>query len=396
MPPVTTPPDYRSTIAALAVGQLIAWAGLFYGFSSFVLPMQHDFGWSKPEMMGAFTLGMAMWGATSYAAGAAIDRGHGRSVMTLGSALAGLGFLLWSQMHALWVLYAAWALMGAAMAMTLYEPAFSVLTKRYPDHYRQGITSLTLVGGFASTLSFPAVAWLIATWGWRVALGVIGVTLLLGMAPLHAWALRGPDTPSRAAVRDKADDATLHDALHHRSFWLLTATFTLYAFVSAALWAHIMPAFAAKGTSEAQALAVVMWVGPAQVAGRVVYLWLGRHVTPRALGLWVLAGMPVSLAVFALADHLAGLLLFAMLFGVANGLSTIVRGNVVPEYFGREHVGRISGAMSAIALISRAAAPLLAAWLLLALPGYREVMLVLAALGLGSWAAFALAKPPQR
>ncbi len=395
MPPVT-PRAYRSTIAALAAGQLIAWAALYYAFSSFVLPMQHDFGWSKPAVMGAFTLGLTVWGTTSYMAGAAIDQGHGRWVMTLGAGLAGAGFLLWSQVHTLPVLYITWGLLGAAMAMSLYEPAFSVLTKRYPDHYREGITSLTLVGGFASTLSFPAVAWLIAAWGWRMALGVIGVTLLFGVAPLHAWALRGPDTPSRTAARGVADNATLHEALRQRSFWLLTVSFALYAFVSAALWAHIMPAFAAKGTSGADALAVVMWVGPAQVAGRVVYLWLGRHVTPRALGLVVLAGMPMSLAVFALADHLAGLLCFAMLFGVANGLSTIVRGNVVPEYFGREHVGRISGAMSAIALISRAAAPLAAAWLLLAVAGYREVMLVLTLLGVLSWMAFALARAPRR
>ena len=92
---------------------------------------------------------------------------------------------------------------------------------------------------------------------------------------------------------------------------------------------------------------------------------------------------------------MAALLVFATLFGVSNGLSTIVRGNVVPEFFGREHVGRISGAMSAIALMSRAAAPLLAAWLLLAVPGYREVVLVLAVLGFGSWAAFALARSPR-
>jgi MFS family permease len=394
--PAVKPVAYRSTITALAIGQLFTWAALFYAFSSFVLPMQREFGWGKPELMGAFTLGMAVWGVSSYGAGAAIDRGHGRWVMTLGAALAGAGFMAWSQIHSLPVLYAAWALMGAAMAMTLYEPAFAVLTKRFPDHYRRGITSLTLVGGFASTLSFPAVAWLIATWGWRTALAVIGVTLLCGVAPLHAWALRGADTPSRAPAAEQADDATLHDALRHRAFWLLTITFTLYAFVSAALWAHIMPAFAAKGTSEAQALAVVMWVGPAQVAGRVVYLWLGRYVTPRTLGLVVLAGTPASLAVFAVADHLAALLLFAVFFGISNGLSTIVRGNVVPDYFGREHVGRISGAMTAIALISRAAAPLLAAWLLLAVPGYREVMLVLALLGVGSWLAFALARPPLR
>ena len=60
------------------------------------------------------------------------------------------------------MLYAGWLLLGVSMAMTLYEPAFNVLTKRYPAQYREGITSLTLVGGFASTLSFPAVAWLLA------------------------------------------------------------------------------------------------------------------------------------------------------------------------------------------------------------------------------------------
>ena len=75
--------------------------------------MQRALAWSKPQMMGAFTLGLAMWGAATYAMGAAIDRGRGRQVS-------------------------------------------------FPERCAQGITSLTLVGGFASTLSFPAVAWLIS------------------------------------------------------------------------------------------------------------------------------------------------------------------------------------------------------------------------------------------
>lgn len=389
------PPSYRATVAALAAGQLVCWAALYYGFSSFVLPMQRALGWSKPQMMGAFTAGLAVWGATTYAAGAAIDHGRGRAVMTLGAALAGLGFLVWSRADALPWLYAAWLLLGAAMAMTLYEPAFNVLTKRFPLQYREGITTLTLVGGFASTLSFPAVAWLIRALEWRGALAAIGAVLLLAVAPLHAWALRGTptqDAPPRP--HDSADDATLHDALRERSFWLLTATFTLYSFAAAALWAHIMPALAAKGLSDAGALAVVVWFGPAQVAGRFAFLAFGRWMSIRTLGLVVLAGLPLSLAIFALADGTFALLLFALLFGLANGLVTIVRGNLVPEYFGREHVGRISGAMSAIALLSRAAAPLLTAWLLLALPGYRELLLGLAALGVVAVIAYALAKPP--
>jgi len=139
---------------------------------------------------------------------------------------------------------------------------------------------------------------------------------------------------------------------------------------------------------------VLVWVGPAQVAGRLAYAWAGRALPLHALGIAVLAGMPVSLLLFALSDRVAVLLLFALLFGIANGLVTIVRGALVPEYFGRRHVGRIGGAMSAVGLLSRAAAPLLTAWLLLAVPGYREVLMVLAALGAGAALAFALARPP--
>jgi MFS family permease len=420
-------PGYRATVAALAAGQLACWAALYYAFSSFVLPMQRSVGWTSPQTMGAFTLGLGVWGVASYAVGAAIDRGRGRAVLTLGAVLGSLGMWLWSQAHTLTTLCVAWAALGAAMAMTMYEPAFSVLAKRYPQRYREAITALTLVGGFASTLSFPVVAWLLAHLDWRGAVQVIGAVLLVVVAPLHAWALRGPKSepvtppPRRhdagivaggasvhsavgagvgggaihaadgaVGVRERAD-ATLREALHQRSFWLLAAAFTLYSFAVGAVWAHIMPALAAKGLSATQAVAVVVWFGPAQVAGRFVYLLFGRRASSRALGLTVLAGLPVALAIFALAHQTAVLLLFAVLFGVANGLVTIVRGSLVPEYFGREHVGRISGAMASIALLARAAAPLATAWLLLALPGYREMLLVLVAVGVAAAAAFALA-----
>lgn len=378
----------------MAIGQVTCWAALYYAFSSFVLPMQRHFGWSKPELMGAFTAGLAVWGASSYAVGAAIDRGRGRAVLAWGAALAGTGFLLWSQVDGLPMLYVTWALLGAAMAMTLYDPAFTVLTKRFPDRYVRGITTLTLVGGFASTLSFPACAWLIGALGWRGALVVIGLVLLLGVAPLHAWALRGPSHGASAAGPGRAGDATLGAALRERAFWLLTVSMTFYAFAAAAMWAHMMPAFAAKGHSEAEALAVVVWFGPAQVLGRLLHFFFGRGISPRRLGLVVLGGMPVSLAVFALSDRMFALLVFALLFGFANGLVTIVRGSIVPDYFGREHVGRIGGAMSAISLLARAAAPLATAWLLVALGGYPALLLVLSGVGLASLIAFAMARRP--
>ena len=395
--PVTTPasgPGYRATVSALALGQVLSWAALYYAFSSFVLPMQRTLGWSTPTLMGAFTLGLAVWGAATYAVGAAIDAGRGRAVMTGGSLLAGLGFLAWSQVSAPWMLYAVWAALGAAMAATLYEPAFTVLTKRYPTRYPQGITALTLVGGFASTLSFPAIAALLrAGLDWRQALQVIGA-VLLGVAALHAWALRGPALVAGPAHVDAMADATLHQALRQSSFWLLTLCFTLHAFVQAALWAHVMPVFASKPVTEAETLLVLMSIGPAQVAGRLLYVWLGRAWHLRVVGALVLSGLPLSMVLFALGQSLPALLVFAGLFGIANGLVTIVRGGLVPLYFGRSHVGRIGGLMSGIGLLSRATAPLAATALLLVLPGYRELLLVLAGLGVAAVLAFWRAKPP--
>jgi MFS family permease len=387
--------DFGATVAALAAGQLLSWAALFYGFTSFALPMQHELGWSKPALMGAFTFGLVVCGLVAYAVGAAIDRGHERLVLTGGALLAGAGFFGWAFVSRPWMLYACWAVLGAAMAMTLYEPAFSILTKRYPTRFRDGITRLTLVGGFASTLSFPAVAGLINAFGWRGALLAIGAVLAGVVAPLHAWALRGPArvfTPARGAG---AADATLHEALRAPSFWLLTLTFTLYAFVSTAFWAHVKPAFAAKGIGEAEALAVLVWFGPAQVAGRFVHLLGGRSVALKRLGVVVLATVPVAFVLFAFGTAVPLLVVFALLFGLANGLVTIVRGGIVPEYFGRAQIGRISGAMSAVALLARALAPLGAALLLAVVDGYRDVMLALAGLGIVAALAFAAARKPR-
>ena len=223
-----TTPGFRNTVGALALGQLLTWAAFFYAFSSFVLPMQHALGWTQPQMMGAFTSGLAISALASYPVGAAIDRGQARSVFVVGTLLGAAGFAVWSQAATLPMLYAAWVLIGVAMAMTLYEPVFSEVTRRFPDRYRQAITALTLVGGFASTLSFPAAAALIDGLGWRHALMAIGALLAFGVAPLHAWALAttrqalhrpGARTPdSRApATHFSANRLPAHRSPAHRS-----------------------------------------------------------------------------------------------------------------------------------------------------------------------------------
>ena len=398
------PPSYRATVLSLGFGQLLGWAFLYFAFTSFVLPMQRAFGWTEPAIMGAFTLGLAAWGGTSYAVGAAIDRGRGREVMTLGGLLAGSGFLLWSQADALATVYVAWMLIGASMAMLLYEPAFAILVKRFPTRFRGAIGTLTLFGGFGSTLSFTAVGAMVEHLDWRTALAVIGACLACVVAPLHAWALRGcarPEGPGGVAVASALSprpgvDATLRAAFRSPAFWLLAAAFTLYAFAAAGIWAHIMPALASKGQTPAQSMQVLVWFGPAQVLGRFAYIALAARIplTTHATGLVVLSALAASVTIFALAEQTWALLLFSVAFGISNGLVTIVRGAILPEYFGGRNVGRIGGAMSAITLLVRALAPLVTAWILVLSGGYRAVLLTLALLSVVAVLSFALARRP--
>jgi MFS family permease len=105
--------------------------------------------------------------------------------------------------------------------------------------------------------------------------------------------------------------------------------------------------------------------------------------------------MPVALLVLATAHGIVAFLGFAILFGAVNGLVTIVRGTIIPAYFGRGHVGRISGLMAAIALLALAAAPIGAAWLLQLLGGYRAVLVALAGVALAAFACYATARAPH-
>jgi MFS family permease len=391
---VSAAPRLRATVAALAVAQVLAWAALYYAFSSFVLPMRAALGIAETEAMSAFTLGLVLWGLGSTVVGAAIDRGHARAVMGGGALLAAAGFVLWARVQGAAGLHLAWALLGLSMAMLLYEPAFAALTRRFPRDYLRGITALTLVGGFASTLAYPATAALIDAFGWRAALLVIAAVLAGIVAPLNAWALRGPAeaplVPAAAQEGRPPTGTTLRQALRLPAFWLLTTTFTLHAFATAALWAHMVPALAAKGRVGGAAIAIVVWIGPAQVAGRLLFVAFGRHASVQSLGLVVFAALPVAYVLYAFGEGASALYGFALLFGVSNGLVTIVRGGLLPQVFGRLEIGRIGGTVNGVALLSRAAAPLATAAALAVVGGYPRLMLGLAAgstLALGCFVA---------
>ena len=60
----TLPPGYRRLVASLSLGQILSWAFVYYGFSSFVLPMMAELGWRSLgvlELTALPSLGPERW-----------------------------------------------------------------------------------------------------------------------------------------------------------------------------------------------------------------------------------------------------------------------------------------------------------------------------------------------
>jgi predicted MFS family arabinose efflux permease len=330
--------------------------------------------------------------AASYPVGKAIDQGHGRIIMSVGSLAAGVLFLAWSEVAALSFFFAIAAGLGALQAAVLYEPAFAVVARRNGGGARSAITALTLWGGFASTVFIPLVQFLLDLFGWRGAL--IGLGLInLACAALY-WMVIGDKqaTAARAAAPLPQHDHVLSKALRTPVFWMLALAFTAHAGAFTAFTFHLYALLLERGFSTHDIVIAMAVIGPAQVAGRIAISLVARDASIRRIGSIGVLGFPIAFAVLAIAPtKLAVVAAVAALYGASNGVLTIVRGLAVPEMMTTQGYGAVNGAMNTPAVVAKALAPLAAAALWSTSQSYAPVLIAIMAaslvLAFGFWAA---------
>jgi MFS family permease len=157
-------------VGVLALTETISFGVLAYAFAVFLVPMQHELGWSPTAITGAYSLAVVVSGLAAIPVGWWLDRHGARALMTLGSAAATVLVLAWSKVEDLTALYAIWAGIGLVMAAVLYEPAFAVIATWFAQARPQALAVLTVVAGFASVVFTPLAGWLVEVQGWRGAL----------------------------------------------------------------------------------------------------------------------------------------------------------------------------------------------------------------------------------
>jgi MFS family permease len=345
-------------VTVLGVTEILSWGALFYPPVLTVPLIAADHGWSTSFTMGGFSLGLFVGGAVSRHVGGLIDRFGGHVVMPAGSLIGALGLVGLGGAQSAVTYFAVWMVLGVAMAASLYDPAFATLGRIFGVAARAPITALTLAGGFASTVSWPATQFLIDSVGWRGTYLVYAALLAFLAAPLHAFAL-----PRQRAAHEPGDEparARTRAALpaHGLAFVLVAAAFAAYAFVPSALSAQLLAIFQRFGLTPAIVVAIGMLFGPAQVLARLCELSFVRTLHPLWMARFSVGLLVAGFVLLALLPFSAlSAALFAVMYGLANGLMTIARGTVPLALFGAASYGRLVGRIGGPFLVVQAVAP---------------------------------------
>ena len=184
-------PSPGVVITTLGITQIFAWGCSFYLPAVLARPIAADTGWSLGWVVGGLSVGLLAAGLVAPRVGRTIDARGGRPVLVASSVLLAAGLATMALAHSLPVYPMAWLVMGIGMGSGLYDAGFATLGRLYGKDARRAITTLTLWGGFASTVCWLFSAWLVEHFGWRSACAAYAAIHVLVALPLHAFILPG-------------------------------------------------------------------------------------------------------------------------------------------------------------------------------------------------------------
>lgn len=358
-----TPPPARLIVTALGVTQIMAWGSSYYLPAVLAKPIADDTGWPLTWIFHALSLGLLMAGLAAPFVGRKIHEHGGRPVLITSALLLAIGQIGLAAAPNLPLFIAAWVVIGLGMSAGLYDAAFSTLGRTYGQRARQHITTLTLFGGFASTVCWPLSALFLQELGWRgTCLAYAAIQLLFSLL-VYLFALprerrNGHDNP----VRDDAAQAAGTTGGVTTPFVLLAATITIGSMLSTVMSVHLLSILQARDITLAAAVALGAIVGPSQVGARFIEMLVGKYHHP----IWtkVASVSCVALGLCLLWAHLPLTALTLVFYGAGIGLESIARATLPLVLFGAGNYAPIMGRLARPSLIAQAAAPSIGASLI--------------------------------
>jgi MFS family permease len=331
-----SPRAWRMVAAAFVA--MFASYGVAYSFGAFFKPMAAEFGAGRSLTSVVFSLTVCVWSTLGTLTGHLGDRLGPRIVVGVGGLIMGIGLLLTSQIHVLWLGYLTYGVGVGIGVACAYVPMVAVVGGWFLNR-RNTALGIAVAGiGFGTVLGAPLAAWLVSRYGWRATdvIFAVGTTaILFGCAaaverpPVHV-------TPSRM---------NLLDAVRTPAFRLLYISAVLNS-TSLFIPFVYLPAYAHDhGASEVAAAALVGVIGGASVAGRLGLGALADRAGVVRLYQASFLVLGFSYLIWMLAETYAWMIAFALVMGAGYGGFVALSPAVLAHLFGTRRLGTTMGAL---------------------------------------------------
>ena len=383
----------------LALGSLYAW-------SVFVIPLEHEFGWTRAQTSWVFTIAIVAFAVSFVVAGRLQDVKGPRVCALTGAIMVGLGFALSSLTSSLSYLYLCFGVMVGIGNGFGYATPIPVGSKWFPD--KRGLVVGIMVGGYGagSAIFGPVATELIERIGWRVTFQILGA-LFFAMGLVGTWLLRNPPPgyrppgwspqqttggPARAAP-----DISTGKMLRAPTFYALWIAYCLGATAGLMTISQLVPFARNAGLGSAAATFAITVGAVGNAGGRILSGWmsdtLGRVPTLRAMILVSAAAMP---ALYVLREQLVLFYLLVVVVYWCYGTQLSVFASTTADFYGTRYLGMNYGMLFTAWGVAGILGPIIAARAYDSSGDYRYAFYSAAALALVAFASLTFARAPYQ
>ncbi|HVU35178.1 MAG TPA: MFS transporter, partial [Opitutaceae bacterium] len=397
---------YAWVVAGVTFLTLLAAAGGRAAPGVMIVPVCNEFQWSRATVSSIIAINIFLYGLIGPFAAALYQSMGLRRTMLLAMGLIAAGYGLSTLATAYWQFVLLWGFVvgaGSGMAATVLGAAVAT---RWFTQRRGLVTGLLTASTATGQLVFlPSLASVVTAHGWRgapwivcggalAALPVIGFLMRddpqdLGLRP---YGETGDETVRATASRARGNPAkqaidTLLAALRVRDFWLLAGSFFVCgASTNGLIGTHLVAAAFDCGIPEVRSASLLAMMGVFDLLGTTASGWLSDRFNCRYLlaTYYGLRGLSLLFLPSALVGPSAGLMVFAMFYGL-DWIATVpptVR--LTGEIFGRERAGIVFGWIVAAHQLGAAFAAYGAGWLRTTTGAYTVAFMTAGALCLGA------------
>ena len=373
--------EQAALIFALCIVVTVAYGALYYGFAVLITDDAAGADFSRALLSVAYGGAVVTSGLAAVPVGRVADRVGVRPIMATGTLVAAGGLLAFSTAaHGWQVVVVWWLLLGPAIAMTFYEPAYVAIQHAFGSEARaRAIGILTLTAGFSGPIFTPATAALVETLGWRETTRAFAL-LFAACAPVAAVLIRAKPPGRLAVPRHAPPRAAGFVRLARGRLALFTIGAILAYGALEALVVHRVARFEEAGFALAT---VTLWVaiaGLLTLPGRLVLPVVARRLSATAVLAAVLLVLTASSALIIDADSYWQMAASFVLFGLVFGAALPLRAVVMSEWVETAVFGSTMGAQAAAIAGGRAALPALAGVMHDGLHDYQGAIALLTAL----------------